>query len=306
MEAVNSAQKTNAIRSDRYTVAIRTVGYIVIGIFSVLCLLPFVIMISSSFTSEEWVLKHGFSIWPQDFSTKTYELIFQFPKDLIGAYVVTIGLVVVGTAAGLFIVAMTGYALQRQDFPHRNVISFFIYFTTLFSGGLVPFYLLITRYLHLGDNYLAVLLPSLLSPWLIILMKNFMKSIPHSISESAKIDGAGDFTIFMRLVLPLSKPALATVGLFIAIAYWNEWYNALLFLSANVPNKPLQLYLYSIINKAYYINNSAAGSNVSVGNYPTETMKLALAVMTTLPCLFFYPMVQKYFVSGITIGAVKG
>ncbi|MFD2611305.1 carbohydrate ABC transporter permease [Paenibacillus gansuensis] len=306
MDGTATATATPSIRQDSYTIAIRTVGYAVISLFSILCVLPFVIMISSSFTAESWIVKHGFSILPMEFSLATYRFLLAYPRTLIGAYAVTILLTASGTAIGLFLTAMTGYALQRQDFPYRNTISFLIYFTTLFSGGLVPFYLLMTKGLHLKDSYLAVLLPSLLSPWLIILMKNFLKTIPHSITESAKIDGAGDFTIFLRLVLPLAKPALATVGLFLAIGYWNEWYNSMLFLSANVPYRPLQLYLYTVINTAFYINNSSAGANVSMDAYPTETMKLAIAVMATIPCLFFYPMIQKYFVNGLTIGAVKG
>ena len=201
---------------------------------------------------------------------------------------------------------MTGYALQRPDFQFRNGIAFYIYFTTLFSGGLVPFYILITKHLHLRDNYLAVLLPSLMGPWVIILMKNFMKSIPHSITESAKIDGAGDFSIFLHLILPLSKPALATIGLFQALWYWNDWYYAMLFLSPNVKYRPLQLFLYNTITLADFIRNSAASSNIPPQDIPLETMKMATAVLATGPVILFYPFVQKYFIKGITVGAVKG
>ncbi|MEK3888180.1 carbohydrate ABC transporter permease [Bacillus sp. FSL K6-3431] len=291
---------------DYSTIIVRFIGYSFIGLFALFCLLPFVLIVSSSFTSESAIMESGFTLWPKEFSVFAYEIVFQNPRLVIGSYVVTLGITIVGTALGLFIVAMTGYALQRQDFLYRNKISFFIYFTTLFSGGLVPFYLLITQYLHLKDNYLAVLLPALLSPFLIIMMKSFVKSIPHEITESAKMDGAGDFTIFLQLILPMSTPALATIGLFIALGYWNEWYNSMLFLSPNMEYRPLQLFLYNVITSADFIRNSAASSNVTPQDVPLETMKMATAVVATGPVILFYPFVQRYFIKGITIGAVKG
>ncbi|MEH7418672.1 carbohydrate ABC transporter permease [Neobacillus drentensis] len=291
---------------DVSTIMVRIIGYGFIGVFALSCLLPFILIISSSFSSEKAIMDHGFSLWPKEFSTFAYQIVFQNPRLVIGSYIVTLGITIVGTAVGLFIVAMTGYALQRQDFLYRNKISFYIYFTTLFSGGLVPFYLLITQYLHLKDNYLAVLLPGLLSPFLIIMMKSFTKSIPHEITESAKIDGAGDFTIFLRIILPMSTPALATIGLFIALGYWNEWYNSMLFLSPNMEYRPLQLFLYNVITSADFIRNSAASSNVPPQDVPLESMKMATAVVATGPVILFYPFVQKYFITGITVGAVKG
>ena len=218
----------------------------------------------------------------------------------------TIGLTLVGTLIGLFLVAMTGYALQRRDFPYRNKIMFYIYFTSLFSAGLVPFYLLIVQYLNLRDSYLAILLPLLMSPWLIVLMKNFVKAIPHEITESGKIDGAGDFMIFVRLILPNLKPALATIGLFLALSYWNEWYYSSLFLTTKVEYRPLQYHLYNVINKVASLKNSVAGSNVVITDLPGETLKMATAVIATGPIILLYPFVQKYFVAGLTVGAVKG
>ncbi len=291
---------------DFSTIMVRVIGYGCIGLFALCCLLPFVLILSSSFTSEKAIMESGFALWPKEFSTFAYEIVFRNPRLIIGSYVVTMGITIVGTAVGLFIVAMTGYALQRADFLYRNKISFYIYFTTLFSGGLVPFYLLVTQYLDLKDNYLAVLLPGLLSPFLIIMMKAFTKSIPHEITESAKMDGAGDFTIFLKLILPMSTPALATIGLFIALGYWNEWYNAMLFLSPNMEYRPLQLFLYNVITSADFIRNSAAASNVAPQEIPLESMKMATAVVATGPVILFYPFVQRFFIQGITIGAVKG
>lgn len=299
-------QSTSRRNIDLSTIMVRIIGYGFIGIFSLCCLLPFVLIVSSSFSSEQAIMENGFSLWPLDFTTFAYEIVFRNPRLIIGSYAVTFGITIVGTALGLFIVAMTGYALQRVDFHYRNKISFYIYFTTLFSGGLVPFYLLISQYLHLKDNYLAVLLPGLLSPFLIIMMKAFTKSIPHEITESAKMDGAGDFTIFLRLILPMSTPALATIGLFITLGYWNEWYNSMLFLSPNMEYRPLQLFLYNVITSADFIRNSAAASNVAPQEIPLETMKMATAVIATGPVILFYPFVQRFFIKGITVGAVKG
>ncbi|GBF73770.1 sugar ABC transporter permease [Paenibacillus sp. 598K] len=303
---MQQSETNRSIRAGASELAVRTFGYVFIGLFALSCLLPFLLVIGTSFTAEGMIKKFGFNIWPREFSTFAYSIVFQNPDQILGAYVVTMVLTIAGTAIGLFIVAMTGYALQRPDFGLRNGISFFIYFTTLFSGGLVPFYLLMTRYLSLQDNYLAVLLPGLLTPFLIIMMKSFVRSIPHAITESAKIDGAGDFTIFIKLILPMTTPALATIGLFIALGYWNEWYHAVLFLSTNMEYRPLQLFLYNTITTADYVRNSAAASNVQLSDVPLESMKMATAVIATGPVILFYPFVQRYFIRGITVGAVKG
>ena len=297
---------TTHIRKDRSQVVISVVTYILVTLFCIMCILPFWMIITSSFATEDSIRRSGFTLWPTDFSTYSYELLFRSPDQMIGAYVVTIGLTVVGTLIGLFIVSMTGYALQRRDFPYRNGIMFYIYFTSLFSAGLVPFYLLITNLLNLRDSYFAILLPLLMSPWLIVLMKNFVKAIPHEITESGKIDGAGDFKIFYALILPNLKPALATIGLFLALSYWNEWYYSSLFLTSKVEYRPLQYHLYNVINKVASLKNSIAGSNVVITDLPGETLKMATAVIATGPIILLYPFVQKYFVAGLTVGAVKG
>jgi len=163
-----------------------------------------------------------------------------------------------------------------------------------------------TQTYHLKDSYFAVLLPLMMSPWLIIMMKNFVKAIPHEITESGKIDGAGDMKIFVSLILPMLKPALATIGLFLALGYWNEWYQSSLFLSSKVDVKPLQYTLYEVVNKMDQLKNSIAGQYISLADIPTEGIKMANAILATGPIIFLYPFVQKYFISGITVGAVKG
>ncbi|MDR2537907.1 MAG: carbohydrate ABC transporter permease [Treponema sp.] len=293
------------VRKDPVSRGVTVFAVVFVSIFALLCLLPFVMMISASFSDENIVMTEGIGILPKGLSLEAYKLALKSPKFILGAYGVTIALTTTGTSIGLFLIAMTGYALYRPDFFIRNKIAFFFYFTTLFSAGLAPSYIWMTRYLNLKNNYLAVLLPLLMSPWLIILMRNFMKSVPFEITESGKIDGAGDFTIFIQLIFPMMKPALATIGLFLALSYWNEWYNAMLYLP-NLDYKPLQYYLYKIVNEAAALRQSLAGSVVIVGALPTTTLKMATAMLATGPIILLYPFVQKYFISGITIGAVKG
>ena len=294
------------VKLDSSDKVIRGVTYTIVTIFCIFCILPFWLIVASSFSSEAAIRLTGFTLWPTDVSTYSYELLFRAPEQMLGAYAVTIGMTVVGTLVGLFVVSMTGYALQRKDFPFRNAIMFYIYFTSLFSAGLVPFYLLMVQTLGLRDTYWAVLLPLMMSPWVIVLMKNFVKAIPHEITESGKIDGAGDFRIFYALILPSMKPALATIGLFLALSYWNEWYYSSLFLTKDMP-KPLQYHLYNVINKVASLKNSVAGSNIVLDtDLPSETLKMATAVVATGPIILLYPFVQKYFVAGLTVGSVKG
>lgn len=298
--------KPRAVKLDRSDVVLQAISYIFVTVFAIFCIAPFVLILSASFSTESAIMKSGFGLLPKEFTLDAYEWIFRAPRQIIGSYVVTITMTVCGTAIGLFIISMTGYALNRKDFPFRNHISFFIYFTTLFSAGLAPTFLWIARDLGLRGSYFAVFLQLLMTPWLIILMKNFMRTVPYEIIESGKVDGAGDFRIFAQLCLPMMKPALATIGLFLALGYWNEWYLSSLYLGSTVEFKPLQYHLYNIINTANALRNSVAGSNVSITNLPSNTLKMASAIVAIGPILLLYPFIQKYFVSGITIGAVKG
>ncbi len=302
MDLMESGAKVKIGASD---MVIRGFGYVLVTFYALACIFPFLIIVGTSFTSESIIRVEGVKLIPKGFTLQAYEMVVR--GGLIWkSYGLTIALTVCGTLVGLSIISMTGYALQRKDFPLRNGISFYIYFTSLFSAGLAPYYLLMTQTYHLKDSYLAVFLPLLMSPWLIILMKNFVKAIPHEITESGKIDGAGDMRIFVDLILPMLKPALATIGLFLALGYWNEWYQSSLFLSSRVAVKPLQYQLYKVVNEAQSLKNSIAGQFVSVSDIPTESLKMATAVLATGPIVFLYPFVQRYFIGGITVGAVKG
>lgn len=283
-------------------------SYTLIALVAIICLIPFLMVVVGSFTAEKEIIANGFSFFPKELSLEAYKTALKEPMAILRAYGVTASLTVIGTAIGLFIVAMTAYVLQRKDFKWRNKVSFFFYFTTLFSGGLVPWYILMVKYLGLKDSYLSLLLPPLLSVFNIIIMKSYMSGIPQALTESAKIDGAGDFTIFMKVILPLVKPALATIGMFIALGYWNDWYNSMLFIN-NENLYSLQYYLYKIVNnieayKTMLAQNSSAVSGAI--EMPSESLKMALTVIVTGPIILVYPFIQKYFVSGVTIGAVKG
>ncbi|SFE82614.1 putative aldouronate transport system permease protein [Paenibacillus catalpae] len=293
------------IKMESATIVFNIIGYVLITVLTVLCLLPFLLIVSGSFTPEMQIISKGFSLIPETFSLDAYKAAFSNPKQIFDGYKVTIFITVVGTAVGLFLTSMAGFVLSRKDFKYRDQLSFFIYFTTLFSGGLIPWYILITKHLDMKDTYMALIVPTLLSAWNIILMKNFMKSIPDSIVESAKIDGAGEFTIYMKLILPLSGPGLATIGLFMALGYWNDWFMANLFITSET-HYPLQFLLYKILASAAVLKTNVAGNLSPDFQPPAETLKMAAAVIATGPIVFLYPFVQRFFVKGLTIGAVKG
>ncbi len=287
-------------------IAFNTVSYFFTGIVSLMCLLPFLLVISASLTSESAIYAKGYALIPPEFSTQAYRFLFEYPQEILNAYAVTVFITAVGSAAGLFLTAMAGYVLQRPDFKYRNVFSFYIYFTMLFNGGLVPTYMWYTK-LGLKNTYWVLILPLLMSAYNVILMKNFMRSVPHEVTEAAKIDGANDFYIFLRLILPLAVPGLATIGLFLGLSYWNDWFSAYLYVDRSAMY-PLQLLLYNKLATAEYYKTS---SNFNMGGMalaelPSESLKMATAVIATGPIILLYPFVQKYFIKGLTVGAVKG
>lgn len=294
-----------AVSADRK--AFNFLAYFFIIFVTILCLLPFWLVVIGSFTAESEIFSRGYSLWPHEFSMEAYELAFKYPDRVFRAYGITVSITALGTFLSLLITSLCGYALQREDFKSRGFFTMFVFFTMLFSGGLVPWYLLITNYLHLKDTYWVMILTQLCNVYFIILMKNFMKTVPKALIEAAKIDGAGEFYTFFRIVLPLVKPALASIGMFVALNYWNEWRTGMLFLQDDTLF-PLQYYLYRLLNSVEFLKNAttAMSSNISSMDFPSESLKLAMTVIATGPIILLYPFLQKYFVKGITIGAVKG
>ncbi len=271
-------------------------------LFAVLCIIPILLTLAGSFTPEQELLR-GLKLIPDHFTTDAYKLVMRDPSAMLNAYGVTIRLVVIGTALSLFITTMTAYVLYRKDFPARNFFAFFFFFTTLFSGGLVPHYVWLSE-LGLRNTFTVLLTGSLFTVFNMIIVRSyFTGNIPQSLVESAKIDGAGDFRIYHSIVLPSAGPIIATVGLLTALAYWNNWQAAMIYIT-NSKLYPLQYYLYRVFQEAA---QQAQLSEVGQGGgvTPTESYKLAMTVFTMGPVILFYPFVQKYFVTGVTVGAVK-
>ena len=298
------------IKKGKDVIILNVLAYLVCSFFALICLIPFILVLSGSFSSEQAIIENGFSFIPKEFSWEAYKTVFKEPIVVFRAYVTTIILTMTGTALGLMLQTMTAYVLSRRDFEWRNFFSFFFYFTTLFSGGLVPTYVLVSRTLGLRDSYLALLLPLLFSVYNLLIMKSYITAIPDSLTDAAKIDGCGELRTLFQIIMPLIKPAMATVGLFIALAYWNDWYQAMLYIKSE-EKYPLQYFLYQQVNnieayKKLVALNAASGDIVSTMGLPTQTLKMALTIVVTGPIILAFPFVQKYFVQGITIGAVKG
>lgn len=273
-------------------------------LFAIICIFPVLLTISGSFTSEEAIYR-GLKLMPEEVSLDAYKMVFASPDAMLNGYKTTIFLVVVGTALCLIITSMTAYVLYRKDFKYRNVFSFFFFFSTLFSGGLVPSYILNCA-LGLRNTYTVLVLSGVFSVFNVILMRTyFTGNIPQALIESGKIDGAGDFKIYKDIVLPSAGPILATVGLITALSYWNSWQPAMLYID-DPKMYTLQYYLQKLFNEASASNAQMDQAANQFKQVPAEGYKLAMTVMTMGPVVLFYPFVQKYFVSGVTVGAVKG
>lgn len=285
--------------------AVSAVCYAFIILFALVCIIPLLLVLSSSFTSQASLNINGYKLIPGELSTAAYSLLFK-SGTILPAYGVTIFITVVGTVLSMLVTCACAYALSCKSMYYRSKIAFFIYFTMLFSGGLVPTYLWVTKYMRLSDNIMALILPSLVNAWNLLLMRNFFNGIPEALSESGRIDGANDIKILFSIILPISLPGIATVGLFYALAYWNEWYKALLYIHTEW-KYPLQYLIMQIQKNIQYVQQNAAQAGVVTdGLVPAETTQMATAVVTIGPIVLLYPFLQKYFVQGLTVGSVKG
>ncbi|MFD2615116.1 carbohydrate ABC transporter permease [Paenibacillus gansuensis] len=289
----------------------RLASLLINGFFTVVCLfiaMPFILLIIVSVTSENSLVQNGYQFIPDEFSLEAYRIVLSKPGSLLKGYGVTILITAAGTLISLLLTAMTAYPISRSDFRYNRPITFYIFFTILFNGGMIPFYILMTQYLHLKNTLAALIIPTVLSPFNILIMKGFLDKISKEIIESAKVDGSGEFRIFFRIILPLSTPALATLGLFISFGYWNEWFYALLFID-NDKYIPLQLLLVRILSQIEFLANSPmaeAASRLQYANFPTLSVRMAMAILAGGPMLVIFPFFQKYFVKGITVGSLKG
>lgn len=289
----------------------KIVNVIIHSIFIVLCaviLYSFLIILTSSFQTQDDIMQNGYSIFPKEFSFAAYTMIINNPKMLLDAYGVTIITTIIGSILGVAIVASFAYSISRKKYKYAKLLSFYIFFTMMFNGGLVPSYILIANWLHLKDNILVLILPSVVSTWFIILLKGYFRSIPEALIESAKMDGASEFSIFIKIVLPISTPSLATIGLFYVLGYWNDWWLSMMYIESDNLVK-LQYLLVKILKNIEFLNSAEA---LQLGAYrmgveaPTLSARMAMCVLATGPVLIVFPFFQKYFVKGLTVGAVKG
>lgn len=278
------------------------VGYTFASFLALVCLLPFILVISGSLSENALVLQKGYSLLPRGFSLYAYESIFENPAKIVNAYSVSLSVTFLGTVLSVLFTSMAGYVLSRPDFKYANRYAFFLYFTTLFSGGTIPWYIMTRNVLHLSDSIWALIIPGLLGSFNIFLFRNFLNSISHSFVEAARIDGASEFRIYTQIVMPLAKPAIATIALFVGLSYWNDWFRASLLID-ETDLYPLQYVLVQLMNSAKVLVDTSVVRDDPI---PGETMKMAMAIITTGPVLLFYPFAQRYIVGGLTVGGVKG
>ncbi|MFD2408850.1 carbohydrate ABC transporter permease [Paenibacillus tritici] len=282
---------------------------VVMFLLTVFAFLPFLLIVIASFTNETTLIRNGYSFFPEHLSLDAYRYIKSSAYIFIRAYGVSFLVTILGTAIGLLITSMLAYPMSRSDFKYHNLLAFVVFFTMLFSGGIVPSYIMWTQYFHIKNTLWALILPNLLANGFnVLLVRNYFKNnVPLEIIEAAQIDGASELRTFFRIMLPLSMPVMATVGMFMGLAYWNDWINALYFVS-----KP-QLYgiqnlLMQLMSNIQFLNSGQAGNVLGAESVslPSTAVRMAMAVLGIVPVLFVLPFMQKYLTRGVIIGAVKG
>jgi putative aldouronate transport system permease protein len=280
--------------------------FILLALASVM---PVVLVAIVSLTHNDSLVLSGYSFFPQKWSWIAYESLFADYGTIVSAYSVSIGVTIVGTIMSVFLMALYAYPISRRDYPYRNFFTFFLFFTMLFSGGMVSKYIIYTKVLGLTDSFIALLMPLLILPFNVFIMRTFFQTTIHpALIESARIDGAGEMRVFVRIVLPLSLPVMATMALFSTINYWNDWFNALLFIRTE-DKYPLQYLMVRVINDIQFLRENvalAAQNPQLMQNLPNESLQMAMAVVGMGPILLVYPFFQKYFVKGLTVGSIKG
>lgn len=286
--------------------AVMAVVYILLGLFAAACLYPLLLTFMTSITDEQTLIRDGYRMIPEKFSLAAYQVITDsMGSKVLNAYKITLIVTVVGTALSLFVTASIAYVVSVRDFRQRNVINMLLYIPMVFSAGLLPWYIVCTKYYHLTNTLWALILPPCLNVFNVFLMRNFFSSLPTAVFESARIDGAGHFRIFFQIAIPMAQVGIITVGMLYALGYWNDYYNALMFIRKS-EMYPMQYYLYNILSNIQFAarqSQTRLSYNIAI---PSETIKMAIIVVTILPILFLYPFIQRYIVKGVVVGAVKG
>ena len=291
----------------------KNIGQILLSTFMIalaICIvIPVLILVGVSFSEEKDVIANGYKLIPEHFSLEAYKFVLKNPAQILQAYKITIIFSAVGTFLAVWVMSLLAYGLSRTDLPGRKYVNIFVFIPMLFGGGLVPTYLLITKYLHIDNTILVYILPSLISVWHVFMIRTFFQGLPDGIIEAAMIDGANQHRIFYSMVLPLSKPVLATVALLTFLGKWNEWFTSMLYIN-DQKLVSLQYFLQRIMRNIQLLKESSTESSstviTSAIEVPGETARMAMAVLVAGPALFIFPFFQKYFVKGLTVGSVKG
>lgn len=283
----------------------KTIFYLIMVAISLMYILPLVMMISISISSDAAITNYGYTLFPKEVSFEAYRLASQNPGQIIQSYKVTAAFSVLSTILSTLVTVMAAYPLARQNFKLKKPFTFFLFITTLFSGGMVPLYILCTRYLHLGDTFWIYVLPGLVTAFNVFLYRTSIKELPPEMIEAARIDGAGEIKIFAKIVLPLCVPLMATLGFMHLMGKWNDWNTCLLYIR-NPKLYSLQYLLQRIINEADYVKSLSVNGPFSANDLPSESLKYATAIIASGPMMVIFPFFQKYLSKGITMGSVKG
>ena len=306
MRSNKKVQKEKLINA----ISIRTniILLVLLTVFAAICVLPLILVIMVSFSSEQSIFIKGYSFFPEEFSLEAYRFFLKLGDQIIRSYGITLFVTLVGTLFSLMITTMLSYVLSRPDYRYGKILTMMLLFTMLFNGGMVPSYMVNTQLLGLRDSVWALIFPMSLNAFYVIVLRTFFKGIPLEIIEASRMDGAGEFRTFLQIVLPLSKPGVATIGLFTVIAYWNDWFLGMLYIF-DTKKYPIQTLLQSMQNSLEALSQSSVNAleyAEMAKNAPTDSGRMALTVLVVIPVMLAYPFFQKYFVKGITIGAVKG
>ncbi len=310
MEKIVNTKTSRFSRLGSVSKPTEIIFHIIIGLFSAICVIPYIFVIIISFSSDESLKQIGYSFIPKAWSLQAYNYMFELGDQLWRSFFNSIFITLVGTGISVLMCILYSYALFRKDFKYRTFFTFFSFFTMIFSGGLTPTYMVSKNMLGLYDNYAALIVPLLLSPFIIIIMRTFFQSsVPEALIESAAIDGSGEYRTLFQIVVPISKPGIATISLLTMLSYWNEWFTALLY--TNSPKYiPLQYLLMRMQQQVEFLANNSSKIGAEAvkiaGQLPKDSLRMAMVVIIVIPIAFAYPFFQKYIISGLTIGAVKG
>ena len=291
--------------------AFQIIANIFMIIILIICIAPFILLIASSLTKDSVLVREGYNFWPKEFSGEAYRYIFTQSTTMLRGYAISICITIIGTVINLFLTTLMAYPLSRRDLPYRNMFAFLVFFTMLFSGGLVPSYMMWTQIFHIKNTYWALLVPNLLlSAFNVIMMRtNISSNIPFECIESAKIEGSSEWQILMKIIMPMSIPIIATLAILVGLRYWNDWTNGLYYLSGGDGQKlySIQNLLNQMITDIQYLaSGKVTNIGSEVGRMPTVSIRMAIAFVAMIPLFIIYPFLQKYFAEGITLGAVKG